>query len=107
MPELSQGPARLGDPQALPSQTSARLGRAKLTSSLAWLGLLPSLWINVNVSKANRKSQQHPCFSIHEDDGYSNANYLTHIELLNILGQSHSPLLTIILEHAKSNDLFA
>ena len=43
MPEPSQGPARLGDPQALPSQTSARLGRAKLTSSLAWLGLLPSL----------------------------------------------------------------
>jgi len=43
MPEQSQGPARLGDPQALPSQTSAQLGRAKLTSSLAWLGLLPSL----------------------------------------------------------------
>jgi len=40
MPELSQGPAWLGDPQALPSQMSAWL---KLTSSLAWLGLLPSL----------------------------------------------------------------
>ena len=59
MSELSQGPARLGDPQALPSWTSAWLGRAKLTSSLAQLDLLPSLevnnlwtaWIHTSVSR--------------------------------------------------------
>jgi hypothetical protein len=69
------------------------------------VSLFIDLWINVNISKANRKSQN-PRFSIHEGDGDSNANYLARVELPNILGR-HSPLLTIVLEHAKSNDLFA
>lgn len=64
------------------------------------------LWVNVNSTRTIKKTQQHPRFSIHEGEGDSNVNYLARTELPSILGR-HSPILTIVFEHAKSNDLFA
>ena len=70
------------------------------------MSLFIDFWSNTAGLKANRKLRQHIRFGIHEGDGDSIANYLARVELPNIIGQEN-PLLTIFLEHAKSNDLFA
>ena len=70
------------------------------------MSLFIDLWNNTGGLKTNRKLRQHTRFGIHEGDGDSIANYLARVELSNILGKDN-PLLPTILEHAKSNDLFA